>query len=140
MVKQKSAFTRLKYSISVSLVIIINLVCLLVGMLLKMGGVVAWSIFIMGVICAFFFWVKLRKDTHEIPAYMKVLQLVIAVLAGLSLYSNLSWFLWILGIPINIGTVVSGHMLENYWLGPATLAYTALCYYFYQSVKKRLYD
>lgn len=140
MVKQKSAFTKLKYSINVSLVIIINLACLLVGMLLKMGGIVAWSIFIMGVICAFFLWVKLRKDTHELPAYMQVLQLVIGVLAGLSLYSNLSWFLWILGIPINIETVVSGHMPENYWLGPATLAYTALCYYFYQSVKKRVYD
>lgn len=58
------------------------------------------------------------------------------LMAGLALYSNLAYIIWITGYPINLGTVAAGKMGENYWLPPVTLLYAVVLYVMLKRLSK----
>lgn len=56
----------------------------------------------------------------------KVLRLGFAVTVALAVFSNLAFFAWIFGLPLEMGVVRKGKMAEHYWLGPITLVYAVI--------------
>lgn len=99
----------------------------LLGFTLWQGDFVAIACCASGITLSCFLWLKFVS--HFQPKGAEHLSLLSFVgVSGLALYSNLVWSLWALNVPVNIGTAKSGHMAENYWLGPFTLIYAVLCY------------
>jgi hypothetical protein len=97
------------------------------GFTLWNGDFIAIACLSSGVALSSYLWWSLTAK--EAPNGLDCIVFVSFVLAaGLSLYVNLAWALWALKVPVSIGTVRDGHMAENYWLGPASLLYTIICY------------
>jgi len=63
----------------------------------------------------------------------RVNRYLFAILGGVAGNVILTWGLWAIGFPIMNGTVQRGLMAENYWLGPAVLAYTVVVWLVYRA-------
>lgn len=63
----------------------------------------------------------------------RVNRYLFAILGGLACNVVLTWGLWAIGFPITNGTVRRGLMAENYWLGPAVLAYAVIVWLVYRA-------
>jgi hypothetical protein len=98
------------------------------GLALRHGDMLALSCLTAGLALSCYLWWTWAAE----PVLRKGLNLIVLVsataTAGLALYSNLAYGVWIAGLPLSLGTVANGKMAEHYWLGPFTLAYAALNY------------
>lgn len=63
----------------------------------------------------------------------RVNRYLFAVMGGLACNVIVTWGLWALEVPIKNGTVQRELMAENYWLGPAILAYAVIVWLVYRS-------
>lgn len=56
-----------------------------------------------------------------------------ALLGGMSFNIISTYSLWAMGLPVMNGTIKRGLMGENYWLGPAVLAYAVVIWLAYRA-------
>lgn len=63
----------------------------------------------------------------------RVNRCLFAIMGGLAANMILTWGLWAIGVPMINGTIQRGLMAENYWLGPAVLAYAVIVWLFYRA-------
>lgn len=56
-----------------------------------------------------------------------------AIMGGTAFNLVVTWGLWAVGFPIANWTVRRGLMAENYWLGPAVLAYAVIVWLIYRA-------
>lgn len=56
-----------------------------------------------------------------------------ALLGGMSFNIISTYALWAMGLPVMNGTIKRGLMGENYWLGPAVLAYAIVVWLAYRA-------
>lgn len=63
----------------------------------------------------------------------RVSRYLFAFMGGLAFNVIVTWGLWALEVPIMNGTVRRGLMAENYWLGPAILAYAVWVWLVYRA-------
>lgn len=98
------------------------------GVVMRDGSMLAIASLSAGIALACGLWWSWARE----PILFKDLNVIALVsttlTAGLALYSNLSYGIWALGMPMNIGTVANGRMGEHYWLGPLTLVYAVVSY------------
>ena len=100
---------------------------LVLGFAVQNGTYIAVGCLMAGVALSCSLWWLFTRE-KELSVWDVIGRIGFAGSAGLALYSNLAWGLWALGVPMDLGTVREGRMGENYWLGPATLAYAVFCY------------
>ena len=58
----------------------------------------------------------------------KLMRLVFGACVGLAAWSCSAFGLWIIGIELKIGTILSGRMAETWWLGPFCIFWSILAY------------
>jgi hypothetical protein len=97
------------------------------GAVLSHGGYVAMACLLAGVgLASYLWWREAHRETRTLGNH--IVALTFAIAAGLALYANLTWGLWMTGVPMELGTIRHGRMYEHYWLGPLTLLYAIVCY------------
>ncbi|MGU7843791.1 hypothetical protein ACV22V_30540 [Burkholderia sp. AW33-5] len=93
------------------------------------GEVNALAIFVFGVAVLFFLLGRCEPgDTLATQA----LRYLFALIGGTAANVLITWGLWAVHFPLVNGTIRSGLMGENYWLGPAVLVYAVVVWVFYR--------
>lgn len=101
---------------------------LMLGITTRHGGFLAVACLSAGIALGSGMWWHLsRFPTYRDPL-MGLSLISVCLVAGLALDSNLTYLLWGIGFPMEIGTVKDGRMAEVYWLPPLTLLYAVFGY------------
>ncbi|KUZ76879.1 hypothetical protein [Burkholderia ubonensis] len=99
-----------------------------------LGEVNGLAMFVFGVATLFFL---LGRCEPGKTLATQGLRYLFALLGGTATNVVLTWGLWSIHFPIVNGTIQRGLMGENYWLGPAILAYAVVVWLFYRSSLNR---
>jgi len=73
-------------------------------------------------------WMRFSRVYSRI-AFNRFMVPMFCVLAGMALYSNVSYLLWGLGYPMAIRAIETGAMNGNSWLPPLNLLWAVLCWW-----------
>ncbi|WP_321935469.1 hypothetical protein [Paraburkholderia sp. J8-2] len=98
------------------------------------GSVNALAMMFVGAALAFLLLAITRSGNG---IWTRASRYLFAVAGGFAADVVLTWGLWAAGFPIENGTVRRGLMPENYWLGPAMLAYAVVVWVVYRSSLSR---
>lgn len=107
------------------------------GFLLHSGDFFALTCLSAGIALACGLWWRLSGHSAYLRPFKGLFLILYCVTAGLAMYSNLAYLIWIGGQPLSIGTVAAGKMGESYWLPPATLLYAVAMFGVLKSAAKR---
>ncbi|WP_423383564.1 hypothetical protein [Burkholderia sp. LMG 32019] len=98
------------------------------------GEINALALFVVGGAVSF---LLLARTTPASSLSTQFSRFMFALMGGTATYVVMTWGLWAVGVPIVTGTVKRGLMAENYWLGPAILAYTVVVWMAYRGALRR---
>ncbi|KWK06090.1 hypothetical protein WM11_11925 [Burkholderia ubonensis] len=98
------------------------------------GELNALALFAMGIAAVF---LSLARTEPGRTISTQCLRYLFALASGTAVNVVLTWGLWAIGFPITNGTVRSGLMERNYWLGPAILVYSVVVWLFYRASLRR---
>lgn len=101
------------------------------------GHALAVACLLSGVALAPLLWLRYGPIVSGAPMLSQMMTVIFCCTAGLALYSNLSYLLWVLGFPMAIRAIETGAMRGNWWLGPVTLLWAVVCWWNIDKRKKR---
>ena len=92
------------------------------------GRFVALACMFSGISLASYLWWRMTKRPGDIVNGNIIFLISFVIAAGLALYSNLVYLLWILDLPVKFGTIENGKMGQVYWFPPVILLYAVLAW------------
>lgn len=92
------------------------------------GRAMALACLLAGIALSLWLWMHYARLEHSRTGLNRLMVPMFCVMAGLALYSNVSYLLWGLGYPMAIRAIESGAMSGNAWLPPLNLLWAALCW------------
>lgn len=94
-----------------------------------MGRALALACFLDGIALTLWLWMGLSHLEHSRRGFNRFIVPMFCLMAGLALYSNLSYLLLGLYYPMEIRAIVSGAMNGHAWLLPLNLVWAGLCWW-----------
>lgn len=103
------------------------------GFVLGFGGydgrALALACFLAGIALSLWLWMGISRQEHSRIGFNRFMVPMFCLMAGLALYSNVSYLLWGLGFPMAIRAIETGAMSGNAWLPPLNLVWALLCWW-----------